>query len=57
MSGFGAVVHAIGVFARLAAEREEVELMAVGVLAVCADGLDVSVHCGKALEFGRGSGG
>lgn len=57
MSGFGAVVQAKGVFARLAAEGEEVELMAVGVLAVCANGIDVLVHCDIALEFGGRSGG
>lgn len=57
VSGFGAMVHAKGVFARLAAEGEKVELMAVGVLAVCANGIDVIVHCGKTLEFGRRSGG
>ena len=37
MSSLGAVIEAEGAIAGFAAEREEVELVAVGVLAVCAE--------------------
>lgn len=53
MSGFGAVVEAVGTFAGFAAEREEIELVAVGVLAVGADGFDVFVHGGEGLGLLR----
>lgn len=46
---FSAVVEAIGAFARFASEREKIKLVAVGVLAVGADGFDVFVHRGIAL--------
>ena len=50
---FGAVVEAEGVAAGVAAEGEEVELVAVGELAVNADGFEVVVvHFGEGL-FGR----
>lgn len=53
MGGFGAVVEAVGAFAGFAAEREEVELVTVGVLAVGADGFDVLVHGGEGLGLRR----
>lgn len=56
VGGFGAVVEAVGTFAGFAAEREEVQLVAVGVLAVGADGFDVLVHGGEGLGLLRGRG-
>ena len=38
MGGLGAVIEAVGVLAGFAAKGEEVELIAVGMLAVRADG-------------------
>lgn len=53
VSRFGAVVEAEGVVAGVAAEGEEVKLVAVGELAVSADGFEVVVmHFGEGL-FGR----
>ena len=49
----GAVLEAVGPAAGLAAEGEEVELVAVAVLAVCADGFEVVVHGGEGLGFWR----
>jgi hypothetical protein len=50
---FGAVVEAEGVVAGVAAEGEEVELVAIGELAVSANGFEVVVvHFGEGL-FGR----
>lgn len=54
--GFGAVVEAEGVFAGFTAEGEEVELVAVGVLAVGAYSVEVFVHSGEGLRV-RGRGG
>ena len=54
--GFGAVVEAVGSFAGFAAKGEEVELVAVGVLAVGAYGFDFFVHGGEGLGVGRGGG-
>ena len=52
------MVEAEGVLARLAAEGQEVELVAVGVLAVDADGFEVFVHGGVSLRVrGRRGGG
>ena len=51
---FGAVVEAVGVLAGFAAEGEEVELVAVFVVAVRADALEVAVDHG---EGGLGSAG
>lgn len=56
MRGFGAVVEAEGVFAGFTAEGEEVELVAVGVLAVGAYSVEVFVHSGEGLRV-RGRGG
>ena len=50
VGGFGAVIEAVGSFAGFAAEGEEVELVAVGVLTVGADGFDVYVHGCKGLR-------
>lgn len=47
---FGPVVEAVGLFAGFAAEREEVELVAVGVVAVGTDGV-------KVLGLRKGHGG
>ena len=58
MGAFGAVVEAVGVFAGFAAEGEEVELVAVGVVAMGADGVEVFVgfvHDGEGLGFGWAS--
>lgn len=52
VGGFGAVVEAVGCFAGFAAEGEEVELVAVGVLAVGADGFDFFVHGGEGWGVG-----
>jgi len=50
---FGAVVEAEGMVAGVATEGEEVKLVAVGKLAVSADGFEVVVvHFGEGL-FGR----
>lgn len=56
VGGLGAVVEAVGSVAGLAAEGEEVELVAVGVLAVGADGFDFFVHGGEGLGVGCGGG-
>ena len=46
VGGFGAVVEAVGLMAGVAAEGEEVELVAVREVAVVADGFKVGgVHC------------
>jgi len=47
---FGAVVEAVGRFAGLAAEGQEVEHMAVGHLAVRPNGFNVALHLG--IRFG-----
>lgn len=54
MACFGAVIKAEGATARFAAERKEVELVAVGVLAVGADERGVFfVHaCEARFAFG-----
>ena len=54
MAGFGAVVEAECSFAGLATEREEVEDVAVGVLAVGAYGIEVFVHGCEGLGVGGG---
>jgi len=55
---FGSVVKAECGFAGIAAEGQEVELMAVGELAVGADGFEVCrVHFGIGRVLGRGIGG
>ena len=53
VSCFSAVVEAVGTFTGFAAEREEIELVAVGVLAVCTDRFEVFVHAGEGLGIGR----
>ena len=50
------MVQTVGPFAGFAAEGEEVELVAVGVLAVGADGFDFFVHGGEGLGLGGGLG-
>lgn len=52
MSCFSAVVETVGSFTGFAAKREEVELVAVGVLAVGTDGFEVFVHAGEGLGMG-----
>jgi hypothetical protein len=55
---FGSVVKAECRFAGVTAEGEEVELMAVGELAVGADGFEVcGVHFGVGRALRRGIGG
>ena len=44
MGGFGSVIEAVGAAARFTAEGEEVQDVAIGVLAVGAYGFDVFVH-------------
>ena len=44
MGEFGAVVETICSFTGLATEREEVKLVAVGVLTVGADSFNISIH-------------
>ena len=56
MAGFGAVVEAECCFAGFAAEGEEVEDVAVGVLAVGAYGVKVFVHGCEGLGIGGGGG-
>ena len=54
------MVKAIGVFAGFATEREEVELVAVGVVAVGANGVKIfvrSLHCSERLRFCGATGG
>jgi hypothetical protein len=46
MCGLGSVVEAEGMVAGVAAEGEEIQLMAVSKLAVPAYGFDVAVHGG-----------
>ena len=53
MSGFGAVIEAVCAFAGFTAKREEIQLVAIGVLTVGADSFEVFVHGGKGLGFGR----
>lgn len=53
MSCFGAVVETVGPFTGFAAEREEIELVAVGVLTVGTDRFEVFVHAGECLGIGR----
>ena len=53
MGRFGAVVEAEGVVAGVAAEGEEVKLVAVGELAVSADGFEVVVRHFREGLFGR----
>ena len=50
---FGAVVETVGSFTGFAAEREEIELVAVGVLTVGTDCFEVFVHAGESLGVGR----
>ena len=54
MAGFGAVVEAECSFAGFASEGEEVEDVAVGVLAVGAYGVEVFVHGCEGLGVGGG---
>ena len=56
MSCFGAVVEAVCAFAGFAAEGEEIELVAVGVLTVGTDRFEVFVHGGEGLGLGRRGG-
>lgn len=54
VSCLGAVLQAVGSPARLATKGKEVELVAVAVLAVGADGLEVFVwHHGEGRGLGR----
>jgi len=46
MCGLGAMVETESMVAGVAAEGEEIQLVAVSKLAVLADGFDVSVHGG-----------
>ncbi len=57
MAGFGAVVEAECSLAGFASEWEEVEDVAVGVLAVGAYGVEVFVHGCEGLGVGGGWGG
>ncbi len=52
--GLGAMFETVGAFAGFAAEGEEVELVAVGVLAMGADGFEIffSIHCCEGLRVG-----
>ena len=49
MGSLSTVIEAVCISAGFAAEGEKVELVAVGVLAVCADGFEVGVadHAGE----------
>lgn len=47
------MVQTVGAAAGLAAKGQKVELVAIGVLAVGADGFKVLVHGGVAGGFGR----
>ena len=49
MGRLGGVIEALGVLAGFAAEEKEVELVAVGVLAMRADGFEVRIadHAAK----------
>jgi hypothetical protein len=47
MCGLGAMVETEGMVTGVAAEGEEIQLMAVSELAVLAYGFDVSIHGGK----------
>lgn len=53
VSCFGAVVETVGTFTGFAAEGEEIELVAVGVLAVGSNRFEVFVHASKCLGVGR----
>ena len=53
MTCLSAVVEAVGAFAGFAAEGEEIELVAVGVLTVGTDRFDVFIHGGEGLRLGR----
>lgn len=53
MRRFGAVVQTVGATAGLAAKGQKVELVAVSILAMGADGFNVIVHGGVAEGFGR----
>lgn len=53
MACFGAVIETVGSFAGFASEGQEVELVAEGVLTVGTDAVEVFVHCGECLGFGR----
>ena len=57
MARFGAVVETECSFTGFASEGEEVEDIAVGVLAVGAYGVEVFVHCSEGLGVGGGRGG
>ena len=57
MSCFGAMVEAISAFARFAPEGKEVKLIAISVLAMGADRLEVFVHAREGLGFWRCWGG
>ena len=53
VSCFGTMVEAVRAFARFAPEGKEVKLVAICVLAVGADRLEVFVHAREGLGFGR----
>lgn len=57
MSCFSAMVEAVGAFTGFAAEREEIELVAVGVLTVGTDRFEIFVHGGEGLGLERCWGG
>lgn len=52
MSCFSAVVETVSSLTGFAAEREEIELVAVGVLTVGTDGFEVFVHASESLGIG-----
>ena len=56
MSRLGAVIETVGTFAGFAAEREEIKLVAVGVLAVGTDCFEIFVHACKGLGLNRRKG-
>lgn len=53
MGQLGAVVQTVGTTAGFAAKGQKVELVAVSILAMSADGFNVFVHGGVAGGFGR----
>ena len=52
---FGSVIETVCSFAGFAAEGEEIELIAVGVLAVRTDGVEVFVHGCEGLGVAWGA--
>ena len=53
VSCFGAMVEAVSAFARFAPEGKEVKLVAINVLAMGANCLEVFVHAREGLGFRR----